>query len=145
MSKLTNQTVPKIDVKAPEVSFKYLHSMKRCLSYVHKESKKRNIDYFDRIQEFIRDYSNHISIDAACDYYCPQNGIKIKARDNTYTKNILRELKSKYPKIDNIFIKDELEHYHLKPNGKGAEVIFGFKTSNILYIVDFDLYHDFDK
>lgn len=145
MGKLTEQNLPKIEIKTPEVSFKYLYNMKRCLSYVHKESNKKTTDYFDKIQEFINKYSMFDNINAANDYFCPRKGKKISSSGNKYIRELLKELKSNYPEVDGKFVDDELDHYHLKPGGKGAEVVFGFTYSNVLYVVDFDLYHDFNN
>lgn len=142
---LTKNTNAPIGKMGPEVSFKYLYKMTRCLSYMHSQSNSMSQDYFQQLQEFIYNYSRIESVLEAIKRYTPSNGQKLSSKNSVYVKNLIKKLKIEHPDVDDRYVKDKLVHYHFKPNGKQKEVIFGFNKENVFYIVDFDLYHEFDK
>lgn len=141
---LTNSNKP--DGPNPVVCLKYLHNSSKCLATVTKQYKgKGGIGFLKLFQEFIFNFSDHKSITESAKYFTPKNGSKIKKEANRYVKNIIDDFKQKNTNVDADYISDSIQHFHLKPGGKGKEVVFGFIKDNVFHIIAIDPFHEFNQ
>ena len=129
----------------PTISFKYLCKMTYCFNAVFKyHNKNRAENIIDGLQAFIYEFSQCKNIQNAIDEYKPKDGPKINYRKNSFVASVMKQFKNNYNESTS-FVLDSLYHLHLKRNGKGKFVLFGFLHENMFYVLAFDPEHQFDK
>lgn len=117
----------------PSIDFRYLHESNRCWKFVYKKRKSKvEFDGFcDIFQGFVSSFTKYETIGEALSCYSShKNGSKVSI-DINFLPSEIREN-----------AKKELVHLHLKPNGNGKELIWGFCDGGRLYLIAFDPDHE---
>ncbi|CAM3617500.1 hypothetical protein [Erysipelothrix anatis] len=126
----------------PSVDIRFLNQSSKCFKHAFqtfKNNKKATNDFYDDFQKFLFDFSSLENIEVAKKRYAShKNGSKI-SKSNSFVKSIVDSL----PEDVGKYVEDELDHLHLKANGKGKAVVFGFTHISTFYIVGLDPIHEF--
>ncbi len=146
--KRINPGTPKTDEKKPGMitteikkitpilDFRYLHHSNKCWVHVRKTMKdaqefKR---FCDEFQSFVYSFSIRESMFVALKAYQSHVSSTKKMPENFDL--------SQFPEETKELINDETRHLHMKVNGKGVGLVWGFLKDGIFYITALDPNHE---
>ena len=127
-----------IDSK-PRVDFRYLSKTSKELWNVikyYKNDKSQLKNYVTLLENFVYDFSECASYSEARRKYSSQNsGKKQEVKNKIDLKDLPKDVKEFISSVG-------LTHFHMKPNGKGKELIWGFENGVTFYILALDPEHE---
>jgi len=132
---------PSLRIDNPSVDLRYLHKSKTCLKKVGWSLKNDRVkfdEFFNGFQKFIADFSDCKNISEASKRYSSHiNGSTKELIENKSVKDMLNCLPSPVTE----YARTEITHFHLKRNGMGEAVLFGFIKDNSFHVIGIDVDH----
>lgn len=124
----------------PRIDLRFLHHSNKCLAStfkIYKKDKSNYITFLEELQKFIYEFSTKETYSKAVKCFSSHKSGK-KLEDQHLENQLLHDLPEDAKKA----AKDELMHLHLKSNGKGESVVFGFGDDGVFYIIALDPKHE---
>ena len=137
---LSNPREPLVRNVSPSVDLRFLHLSGYSLGYVYKKYGRSSEmgDFLKDFERFIYDFSGCSNIRTAKERYQSHNNATKKVLLPDRVKNVIKEMPSEMRG----YIKNEIMHLHMKPSGKGKELLWGYFEENVFYILCFDVEHE---
>lgn len=136
----------------PHFDFRYLEIIPGQ-GFYELSKNKNNRQIFRELQTFLYVSSQEFSdLDKIIGAYTSPKGSRISSKESEYVRNILKAMKlnsSEKDEVINSFLRKgeekSLTHIHLRKNGKGKCVMFGYKYEKTFYVLAIDPEHKFNK